>query len=48
MKCRSKYVKDLIYDCGFNDDEVTLWKDDFHVNMTKHMFNTLYELINVT
>ena len=36
-----------IYECEFNDDEVKLTQNKFHITITKYMFDKLFEIIKI-
>ena len=49
MQCKSKFDNSNkhIYECEFNDDEVKLTQNKFHITITKYMFDKLFEIIKI-
>ena len=48
MECRSKYDNTQIYNCDLTDkNKIKVYKDNFTILITKSMFDTLYEIIDI-
>ena len=49
MWCKSKFDNSdkHIYECEFNDDKVKLTQENFHITITKYMFDKLFEIIKI-
>ena len=47
-KCCSKYVKNHEYNCMLIEtNKVKIYKDEFHIIISRSMFNKLFEIICV-